>query len=105
MKATFTTRSEQRSHDTERGPAAGEEPQRRGGAARDGGVTSPNTAAAVRRALSGRQTWRSTASISRFTWTLSLTTTPPPSSGMAMSTPKSLRLIVVLAENPARVPP
>ena len=51
------------------------------------------------------QDWRRTASISRATWTFSLTTTPPPSSGMEMSTPKSLRLIVVVAEKPARVPP
>ena len=51
------------------------------------------------------QDWRRTASISRATWTFSLTTTPPPSSGIEMSTPKSLRLIVVVAEKPARVPP
>ena len=48
---------------------------------------------------------RSTASISRLIVTLSPTTTPPPSSGIEMSTPKSLRLIVVVAEKPARVPP
>jgi hypothetical protein len=51
------------------------------------------------------QDWRRTASISRATWTFSLTTTPPPSSGIEMSTPNSLRLIVVVAEKPARVPP
>lgn len=51
------------------------------------------------------QAARSTPWISRLSCTLSLTTTPPPSSGRAMSTPKSLRLMVAVAEKPARVPP
>src|SRR5690606_8275154 len=86
-------------------------------AARPGGMAGP---VAVRRKRSGPaltgegpgrrrsvgdQDWRSTASISRFTFTLSPTTAPPPSSGILMSTPKSLRSIVVEAEKPARVPP
>ena len=66
----------------------------------------PNAAFAQRACAPGAgQDWRRTASISRATWTFSLTTTPPPSSGMEMSTPNSLRLIVVVAEKPARVPP
>jgi len=36
---------------------------------------------------------------------LSPTTTPPPSMGMLVVMPKSWRLISVVAENPARVPP
>ncbi|SHJ93681.1 hypothetical protein SAMN05443637_101187 [Pseudonocardia thermophila] len=57
-------------------------------------------------ALTSRATHlRSTASISRVMVTLSPITTPPPSSGIWMSTPKSLRLMVVVASNPARVPP
>lgn len=51
------------------------------------------------------QAVRSTASISSSTLILSPTTTPPPSIGMAMSTPNALREISVLAEKPARVPP
>ncbi len=51
------------------------------------------------------QAVRSTASISSSMLILSPTTTPPPSIGMSMSTPYSLREISVLAEKPARVPP
>ena len=57
------------------------------------------------RSLTRDQAVRSTASISSSTVTLSPTTTPPPSIGMSMSTPKALREISVLAEKPARVPP
>jgi Cyclic nucleotide-binding domain len=51
------------------------------------------------------QSFCRTASISRLILILSPTTTPPPSSGMLNSIPKSARLISVPAENPARVPP
>src|ERR1700739_2325449 len=51
------------------------------------------------------QSFCRTASISRLILILSPTTTPPPSSGMLNSMPKSARLISVPAENPARVPP
>src|SRR5207248_8898022 len=48
--------------------------------------------------------WRM-ASTSRDTWILSPITTPPPSRGMLVSIPKSLRLSSVVAEKPALVPP
>ena len=47
----------------------------------------------------------STASISSWMVTLSLTTTPPPSMAAFQLTPKSLRLISAVAVKPARVPP
>ena len=87
-------RGHERSMDAERPPAQG----RVGGRSR--GVRQ-----ADRMVGGGDQEVRSTPWISRSIWTFSLTTTPPPSSGMAMSTPKSLRLMVVEAEKPARVPP
>ena len=65
----------------------------------------PPGSAGGRFTCAGCQEVRRTASISRVIVTLSPTTTPPPSSGIEMSTPKSLRLIVVVAEKPARVPP
>jgi hypothetical protein len=46
-----------------------------------------------------------TASSSKLTWTLSPTTTPPPSMGRLMLTPKSLRLMSVVADQPTRYPP
>ena len=51
------------------------------------------------------QAARRTASISRVTSILSPTITPPVSIGAEKLTPKSRRLMVVVAVNPARVPP
>jgi hypothetical protein len=45
------------------------------------------------------------ASTSMKIWMRSPMTTPPPSMGMLKAMPKSLRLISVVAENPARALP
>ena len=88
------------------GDSRGAAPERANAASGTSDVPNAAFAAAGSLGAPGAgQDWRRTASISRATWTFSLTTTPPPSSGMEMSTPKSLRLIVVVAEKPARVPP
>jgi hypothetical protein len=68
------------------------------------GWVNQSTADTVRAVVTPSQL-TSTAWISSEICTVSPITTPPPSSGSSVSMPKPLRLIVVVAEKPARVPP
>src|SRR5699024_11180566 len=76
----------------------------RAGDAGAAGPAAASAAALTRRRRTSRRHCAWTAWISRFRAILSPTTVPPVSSGMSMSMPKSLRLMVVVASKAATGP-